>query len=685
MPKIPMGNFGQRITEWAPSGRIIPGAFDNGGAALQQVGETGMHLAAQLLAEQKRQQDEVDRSYAVAAVSEHSTIAQDVLAETQEKLATGELDLETAPKAFSSALDKAKRESLANVPDWLGKQVGVRLQSVEQRAMHGLGRVLTGHRHQQIAGNLEFIRDNMAKDAGMPDVDVDSINRQFAQTAQALGPQAGIHADKIGKLVQDFTDSNWLNHAKVRAAGSRNDPAALVALETDLTAADGFYMTRLDPDKRAALIGMVTAQRMALETKSQHLVDKLEARGERTLAKIDQQIASGVPATPDMWLQWGGDTRGTSSEEAYRERVQTEQEVQRLLREPPERQITYLRERETALLQDGGSLRDKANIDRLRKALDNNRKQLEEAPLLYAQNRTGDVVKPLDLSLLVDQSRTPELAGLMADRVTTVNALRDRYGDSVKPRILLANEAEMLTRMLNQAAPDQQVELFKSVRRIVGDDVAYQGALSQIAPDSPVKALAGTLAARGADIVQTHVFSPDETISARQTAQYALLGESLLNPTRGQKAADGATRTWIMPRKADMLRRFADKVGDTFAGTPQAMDAQFEFVQATYAGMMASRGASRSPEVIDGALFDKALARTTPVMRQGGASFLKPIVGMTDDQFREKLRDALPADLKPQADRLPLRNVRSNQYVVLNGARPVTDASGKPLIVTVTP
>jgi hypothetical protein len=193
------------------------------------------------------------------------------------------------------------------------------------------------------------------------------------------------------------------------------------------------------------------------------------------------------------------------------------------------------------------------------------------------------------------------------------------------------------------------------------------------------------LAAHGADYLKSNLFSPDESISARQTAQLALLGESLLNPNKGQKAGDGKTNTWIMPKKADMLRRFNDKVGDTFAGTPQAMDAQFEFVQATYAGLMASRGGAKNPEIVDAALFEQAIERTTPVIKQGGASFLKPVVGMSDEQFREKLRAALPEDLKHQYDRLPLRNVRSNQYVILNGARPLTDATGNPLIVTVQP
>ncbi|BAO29382.1 hypothetical protein [Sulfuritalea hydrogenivorans] len=685
MARIPLGNFGTVIANPAPKVGIPAAAFDTGGAALQKLGETGMQVATDLLNEQQRQKEEEDRSHATVAVITHQSAAQDALDGVKEQIATGEITRDKAPQTFSSAMSEVRTKSMSGVPEWLRAQAGIRFEGVEQRAMIGLNHLLEGQRRQELAGNLEFIRDTMAKDAGRPGADIDTINNEFEQAAKALGPQAGIAADKVGKLVQDFRDGNWFNQAKIRATVSRSNLDDLTAMERDLKSGDGFYMSRLNADKRAVLLATVAAHRLSLESKVQHLSDRREAAAERTIAKIDQQIASGVPATPDMWVQWETDTRGTEQSEAFRDRIKSEEEVQRLLREPLEKQATFIREREAAMLNDGGTLRDKANVDRLKRVLENSRKQLQEAPLLFAQNRTGDVVKPLDLGMLLDPAQGKEVAGLIGERVATVAALRSQYGDTVKARVLLPNEADALTKTLDKLAPDQQVEIFRAMRLAIGDDTAYQGTLVQIAPDSPVRALAGSLAARGADYVQPHVFSPDESITARQTAQLALLGESLLNPTKGQKAQDGKMNTWIMPKKADMLRRFNDKVGDTFAGTPQAMDAQFELVQATYAGLLASRGGTKNPEIVDTAVFEQAIERTTPVMKQGGASFLKPIVGMSDEQFREKLRAALPEELRPQYDRLPLRNVRSNQYVILNGARPLTDKAGTPLIVTVKP
>lgn len=691
--RIPLGNFGNVIAQPPPKVNVVPAAFDKGGAALQKLGDTILGIGVQKLQADQQHDEEVDRSRAMVAVTGHEAAAQEKLATIRERLDAGDLTREDAPKVFKSEMTNAVSESIKGVPLWLQDQAKVRFDGVTTRALIGLDRIVTTHRHQELSGNLELIRDTMAKDAGLPGADVDKITTDFASAAQHLGPQAGLGTAKVSKIVQDFSDGVFFDHAKLRAQIARDNLGELSSLENELKAPGGYYTTRLDLGKRTVILGSVAAHRIALENRLTHQADKAEARAELTISKIDQQISSGVPATPEMWADWGKRTAGTSHYEAFQERLQSEQEVQRLLRDPPEKQAAYVREREAALMQDGGTLRDRANLDRLRKVLDTNRKQLEDAPLIFAQNRTGEAVKSIDLTALFDPARRQEVAGIFESRTETLAALRRQYGDVVKMRALPPFEAEGLTKALDRMSPDQQIEIFGGLRQLIGNDSVYQGTLAQIAPDSPVKALAGMLAARGTDYTVSHVFSSDETVKARQTATLALIGESLLNPTKAQKGQDGKTNTWIMPKKTDMLRRFIDAVGDTYAGTsdgkvqgtPQGLDQQFELVQATYAGMMASSGGVRTPDVIDTTLFDQAIARTTPVIKQGGVHFLKPVVGMSDEQFREKLRAALPEDLKPQYDRLPLRNVRSNQYVILNGARPLTDKAGNPLIVTVQP
>lgn len=676
MARIPLGNFGNAIAQPAPGVRIPAGAFDNGGAGMKQFGDTLIGIGNDMMAEQKR----VDER--VASITAHGSV-QTGLADLSDAvvrgIGDGSIQRDAAEATFTSEAQKLVKEQTKTLDPNTQRIVQADSISIAGRYTN-IVRDAAVKRGQEDtkAGLLSYIEDMQR----LAMTDRDKATSQAETAIDGLGPHAGLDPVAIHTLKQKTREGIAYNSALRMVSGTRD---SLAGIESSLQALDGPAFTDLDPKQSEILRSSLLTHRLRLENKIDSGALRVEARAEKAINNIDQQIASGIPATPQMWSHWAGQIRGTSQEEAFQERIKEEELTQRLLREPLDRQISFLQVREASLLQGGGTVRDRANLDRLKRVVEAGKKQLEEAPLLFAQNRTGEAVKPIDLSLLLDPSRGQELSAVFAERTATLGALQKQYGPMVKPRVLLPLEAENLTKILNQTAPDQQVEVFRAVRLAVGDDASYQGALAQIAPDSPVKALAGSLAARGVDYVQAHTFSADETIRARQTAQFALLGESLLNPSKARKGSDGSTRTWIMPKKVDMLRRFADKVGDTFAGMPEAMDAQFEFVQSTYAGMLASRGALKNPEVVDSGLLDQAIERTTPVMKQGGASFLKPVVGMSDDQFREKLRAALPDELKPQSDRLALRNVRSNQYVILNGARPMIDKAGNPLIVTVQP
>lgn len=670
MPRIPMGNFGNLIAEAPPRMQIPARALR--GSGLQQLGELGMSMAKEAMENQNRVQ-------LITGQAEIENGLADLHDKVQRGVQDGTIERDRALEVF----DRESKSLISSKASELGQNLGevVKSSSVRTvgRLQNSIGDTVFKRGQQEALNGLNsFLEANQRLSLE----DRALATERSLSAIDAIGPGAGLNPAQVGQYKQKMLESIADQHATRLVSGARN---SLADIDSALTALDGKDYSDLDPKRREALRTTLEGHRIRLESRADAAFLRAEAKGEKALNQIDQQIASGIPATPEQWAEWQALTRGTAHEGAYLERIQGERDTQKLLREPFDKQARILQQRETTLMQEGGSLRDKANLDRLRRAVETSRRQLEETPLLFAQSRTGDVVKPINLEALITGTNLDELSTVFADRSQTLRALRQQHGDSVPQRPLVPHEAQILVKVLNRSAPDQQVLVFQGLRRVIGDDEEYQGALSQIAADSPVKALAGTLAARGADIIESHLFSPDQTISAQQTARLALMGESLLNPTRGQKSSDGRTNTWIMPKKADLLRRFADQIGDTFAGTPHAMDAQFELVQATYAGLMASRGGVRNPEILDSAVFDEAIKRTTPVMKQGGVSFLKPVVGMSDDTFREKLRAALPESLKSRAEWLPLRNVRSNQYMILNGARPLTDEAGKPMIVTVQP
>ncbi|KAK6697411.1 hypothetical protein SNK04_013983 [Fusarium graminearum] len=88
----------------------------------------------------------------------------------------------------------------------------------------------------------------------MPGADIDAVNLRADELVGGLGRSSGLDDAASGKLLQDFKDRNWTTHATQQAIFNREDPAGLAKLEHDLSAADGFYANKLDPEAQCAAV-----------------------------------------------------------------------------------------------------------------------------------------------------------------------------------------------------------------------------------------------------------------------------------------------------------------------------------------------------------------------------------------------------------------------------------------------
>jgi hypothetical protein len=71
-------------------------------------------------------------------------------------------------------------------------------------------------------------------------------------------------------------------------------------------------------DKAAYIENAITDAKRIAEARAQAHQDHSEAIAERAVNEIDQQISSGVPATPDMWAAWENKIRGTSFADEFK-------------------------------------------------------------------------------------------------------------------------------------------------------------------------------------------------------------------------------------------------------------------------------------------------------------------------------------------------------------------------------
>jgi hypothetical protein len=308
---------------------------------------------------------------------------------------------------------------------------------------------------------------------------------------------------------------------------------------------------------------------------------------------------------------------------------------------------------------------------------------MAEAPLDYFQQRLGGGIEPLDLN-------SENLPNVLADRVSAIQGMRQKFGPTVALKPLLPQEAKALSAQIDQMSPDQQSELFGKLHAAMGDDRAYAGAMQQIAPDSPVRALAGMLAGKQRSLTTgTHWFRPDDVVSSGDVAKTMALGESILNKSKAQKGQDGGGR-FPIPKQTDFDLALGKQLGTVFAGQPQSYSLAAQAVKSYYTGAAAEAG-DVSGEV-NNALMKKAIKATVgDVVDFNGSSTLAPW-GMPGDTFEQVAQQRLVETMKAQgmseqdlatASALTLRQARDGVYYVMQGNQYKYGADGKPLTINV--
>lgn len=694
--RIPLGNFGNVVAEPQRQAQIPAGAGTEVGAALARLGQVGMQVAADKMEEQRALEDDLYKTRSLIAYQEYDLETKTAIERSKQRLHAGEIDR----LAFVAEVNDARQKSFTKT---IGSLPSNRYSENVSRLSLGLNKtfalqaagIVEQDQQREFGANAAALLDNAGKAAGMPGADIDLLNEQAGNAYLQLAARAGTPKDKAETTVQDWRDRNWTNQATQRAMDARDDIERLQQLERDLTAEDGFYAMRLDTDRRNAILRSVVNDRLRLENRLQLDVDRREAKAEKAIAEMDRHVASGIPIPVDLRLAWGERVKGTAFEGEFRQRLQDEEQVQQVLRMPIEQQIGFVQKKETDLMTKGGTPQDKTNITRLRSAVDNNLKQLQEAPLVFAQNRAGYTVRPLDLSVLISADGASKIGSELEERVATIASFQKQYGPQVKMHPLLPQEADMLINVLNQITPKDQSTIFGTLRASFNDDKGYLAVMQQIAPDSPVKALAGAIYAKRRGItLEKNWFGSDSVAAATNVAETLLIGESIVNKTKAQKAEDGVGKSMYLPPRGAFQTSFASVAGDLYRnGRSKAQETDLEAAYAYYVGRAAQTGRLTStPSDIDSALVKESLAATVgePINFHSRGMITAPW-GMDSERFENNIayafqkavKDAgLPGAIAYQFENYGLIHYRGGTYVPTMGGMPVLDPkTGAPLVL----
>lgn len=672
MAQIPLGNFAQpRAVPDAPQSRVI--TVDNRGQAqaAQQVASTVQSAALGVLDNINKQDQALARVKASNALIDRESQIKTIATDLDEKMRTGQLPYEKSEEAFNTAVSKLDPLETPGLDEAQQGEIGNSLKRIQLGGLDSIRASAAKGRIQSAQSDLVSRMDMLGKDAAMPGANVDQINaRMDAEDIDVAGHLAFGEAWTSKK--QEFKDNNWTTHATQRVIESRESIGSLQKLEHDLTAEDGFYAKKLDPEKRNQLLNTVSGRIFQVKEHQQRQAEMREMKAERALTQMDRQAASGVPPTPADQQRWKSVTAGTSLAGEYGTRIKEMNQVQDLLRQPPMVAQQLIDQRRQHMQTNGGSVTEQANLNRLQTALDNNTKMMRENPVTFSDLRTGQTTAPLDVSGITTTEGQQKLGEQIAERFDKVNAVRKAYGPEVARNPWKPEEQTMLTSLLAQADDGTKLQVLSAIVASSPTGADAAAAIKPIAGDQPITILAGMAQFRG-------LKGPDGT----DVPKTLLAGAKVLTD-----------KSTPMPKDNLFRESFDEHVGNSLApGTPQREQAYVAY-KSLYAGMAGPKGVKHdgpSPE-IDSKLSDQAIALATGgVAERAGAKVIKPY-GMDDDTFNKSVDMQIEGMAKSskipvsQLEDMPMMPVpgKEGSYYLLNAGRVQIDPdTQKPIMVIV--
>lgn len=662
---------GVRVAPEVTQNRVITGDNSGQARAAQQLASTILGTALTLFDQKNKEDQALARVNANTALIDRESQIKTIAFDLDEQVKTGKLTYDKLEEAYTGAVSKLEPLQTPGLDAAQQGEIGNTLKRLQQGGMERIKSIASVARVDSAKGDLATRMDLLSKDAAMPGADVDKLNaRMDSEEIDTVGHLA--YGEMWASKKQAFKDGNWATHATQRVVEARDGLGTLQKIEHDLTAEDGFYSKKLDPDKRNQLLNTVTGRIYQVKEHQQRQAEIRETRAERILTQMDRQAATGVPPPPALQQQWQAALSGTSAAGEFKPRMAQMGEVQTLLRAPMAVQQQYIDNKRRQMSVNGASVAEQANVDRLQTAVDANKKMLRDDPLTFNAMRTGADVEPLDISGVTTPDGQQRLMGQISDRFDVVNSVRKGYGPEVSRVPFKAGELSMLSAALTSADDGTKLQIFGAIAAGAPSGADFAATAKALAPDQPITVLAGMAQFRG-------LKGKDGT----NIPQTLLAGAKVLTD-----------KSTPMPKDAMFREAFNKSVGNSLVpGTPQREQAYLAF-KSLYAGMSGPKGIKHdgaAPELDENLSKQSVEMATGGIVERGGAKVIKPYE-MEEATFNAlvdmeleglAMHSKLPIS---QLEDMPLSPVpgREGSYYLMNAGRVQVDpATNQPMVVKV--
>lgn len=668
--KIPLGPGVARVLPDAQQNRVITMDPRNVGGGGQQIADTVQKAAFSYLDLQQREDKALARVKASNALFERETQISAVNADLAEQVRLGTLSHDKLEEAYTGAMSKLEPLRMDGLSEAEREGMGLAQQRLLMQGQEGIRKLAIGARTDAAKGDLAVRFDLIGKEAAMPGADIGKLNARLdSEDVDMAGRLA--YGEMWPTKKQEAKDTNWSTQATQRVVAARDDLGSLKQLQHDLTAADGFYAGKLDPEKRNQQLNTVTGRIYQVQQHNEQVAVRREMKAERALLQMDRQSATGVPPTPAQQQAWKVTLAGTEMAGEYNTRIAQMNEVQGLRRLPFDQQQQYVDRKRQELAANGGTVTDVTNLNRLQTMLDGNIKLAKEDPLTLMALNTSHDVEPLDLSSIATPEGQARFAEQLGERYDVVNAARSTYGPEVSRVPLKEGEQQMLTAVLAQADDNMKLQIFGALAKAAPTGADYAAAIKPLVADQPVTVLAGMAQYRD-------LKGQDGT----SVPKMLLLGQKVLTD-----------KSTPQP-KEDMLRAaFDEYVGTSLQPGTQQREQAYQGFKALYVGTAASKGVSyEAGDELDSKTAQAAVDMITGgIAERAGAKVVKPY-GMSDSTFGKIIDIELDGLAKRttfplgQLEDMPLSPVpgREGSYYLMNAGRIQVDPkTNEPMVVQV--
>ena len=555
--RIPTGNFGNVAPQAQPT-RVDVSNAGTIGAAVKGFADD-IH----------QQADAIVRARAGEGLLDYQIKIKDINESIRQGVEDGTIKADQIDNVYKTAVSKLEKPVFGGL-DLAGMEVaqrGIKRYEADGHATaQGLYRTaLKIEAKDQVDTQL----DQLGKLTNYPDADIEKING----ISDALEKQGRLaYGAQWGKVRQSWIDKNWFNQAQQRLMAARDNGGALSAFNNELTSEKGFYVDKLDPEKRNALLNQSMGYQARIEARAiaaQNHADMLALRRENAAihasGTMQMRIANGEIPTDQDWNNYLTSVSGTSQDGTAPVLRSALLETQRLYSLPPEKAQAEVDSLALSLKKNGGSEIQYKVLNAVQSNIDHRRNQLQKNPQSVFAMDSGTPLQPLSPESALQQPG--EWGAGLKQRQANSDAIIQKYGATAGKNLLTTEELNNAKDAYEKMSSDQRIQFWRNTQ----------------ASSSPV--IASRLAREiGGDALQVSaVAGLASNPAGYKTALAVENGSRLLNPADGAPKVrlpasfdqDVATKikSGYPGLSADQVQRLIPVVRDYYIGRGGSPDA----------------------------------------------------------------------------------------------------------------